>query len=75
MNEWANINDDGELYIDWDMIFELSQEFDMGIKDYDASLAKLITLIQRLSFERGYEAGIRANKPIEALLTMTMGNA
>ena len=54
MNEWANINDDGELYIDWDMIFELSQEFDMGIKDYDASLAKLITLIQRLSFERGY---------------------
>jgi hypothetical protein len=75
MNEWADVSDKGELIIDWDAVFELSLEYDDGMRDFDASLAKLISLVQRFSFERGFEEGIRANKPIEALLTMTMGNS
>lgn len=75
MNEWAHVDDDGKLCIDWETIFEQSIDYDAGANDYDAQLAKLITLIQKFSFERGYEAGIRAKHPVENLLCLTMGNA
>jgi hypothetical protein len=49
--------------------------YDAGDKCFDARLAKLITMVQRYSFERGFEAGCNAKHSQERLLAYTGGQA
>jgi hypothetical protein len=72
---WADIAEDGHPVIDWEMAVDNAMAFDGGARDYDASLGKLIIAVQRMAFERGFDAGMNAKHPQERLLSMTMGNA
>jgi hypothetical protein len=74
-DSWADIAEDGHPMIDWEQAVEYAIAFDSGSRGYDEALGKLITTVQRIAFERGFEAGMRAKHPEELLLTMTMGNA
>lgn len=75
MIEWADIDEDGELIIDWNEVFQNSLEFDSGDRTFDSCLGKLISSIQRESFERGFAAGVEAKHPQAKILAYTGGNA
>lgn len=72
---WADVTEDGELVIDWERAIENAMAFDQGERDYEAALGKLLIAVQRMSFERGYDAGCCSNDPRSRLLSLTMGNA
>lgn len=72
---WADISEDGHPMINWEEAIDNAMAFDSGARDYDSSLGKLIVSVQRMAFERGFEAGINAKTPEERLLSLTMGNA
>lgn len=73
--KWADISEDGHPMIDWEEAVSNAMAFDNGSRDYDSSLGKLVVAIQRMAFERGFEAGMDAKNPIDRLLARTMGNA
>jgi hypothetical protein len=75
MVEWAEVNKDGNLVIDWNEVFENSQEYDLGRRTFDSALGKLIAMVQKTSFEKGFLAGIDAKHPEQRLLGYTGGNA
>lgn len=72
---WIDVSEDGRPIIDWEQAIENAMAFDAGARDQDASLGKLITAVQRMAFERGFEAGINTKSPQEHLLLLTLGNA
>jgi|DEB3_MinimDraft_2_1074329.scaffolds.fasta_scaffold02318_6 hypothetical protein len=74
MTEWAYMTEDS-IEIDWSQVFDNAMNYDAGDKCFDARLAKLITMVQRYSFERGFEAGCNAKHPQERLLAYTGGQA
>lgn len=75
MIKWAEVNDNGDLVIDWQQVFDNSQDYDHGLKTYGTSLAKIIALVQKDSFEKGFLAGIDAKHPEQRLLAYTGGHA
>jgi len=75
MSEWANIDDNGDLVIDWSVVADYAREYELGLKDFDSTLALLLTRVQRVAFEQGFEAGCRSKTPVESLLVLTLGNA
>ena len=74
MVEWAEVKD-GNLVIDWNEVFDKSQDYDHGERSFDSALGKLIALVQKNAFERGFIAGIDARHPEQRLLGYTGGNA
>lgn len=75
MIEWAEINEKGDLVIDWNEVFDNSQDYDQGLKTYGTSLAKIIALVQKDAFEKGYLAGMDAKHPEQRLLAYTGGHS
>lgn len=75
MIKWAEVNDNGDLVIDWQQVFDNSQDYDHGLKTYGTSLAKIIALVQKDSFEKGFLAGMDAKHPEQRLLAYTGGHA
>lgn len=75
MIEWADIDENGDLIIDWNEVFDNSNEFDCGDRTFDSCLGKLISAIQKDAFERGFAAGVDAKHPQAKLLAYTGGNA
>jgi hypothetical protein len=75
MVEWADVDEDGELIIDWNEVFFNSNEYDIGDRSYDSCMGKLISSIQRDAFERGFAAGVEAKHPQAKILAYTGGNA
>ena len=73
--EWAEVNKDGNLVIDWNEVFDKSQDYDHGERTFDSALGKLIALVQKNAFERGFIAGIDARHPEQRLLGYTGGNS
>jgi hypothetical protein len=72
---WANIDKYGSLEIDWEEVFEKSQDYDHGERTYEAALGKLVALVQKEAFEKGLEAGLDQDSAISKLLAQTGGNA
>lgn len=72
---WIDVSEDGRPLIDWEQAIDNAMAFDAGDRGQDASLGKLITMVQRMAFERGFEAGINTKSSQEHLLLLTMGNA
>lgn len=75
MIDWAEVNEKGDLVIDWNEVFDNSQDYDHGLKTYGTSLAKIIALVQKDAFEKGYLAGMDAKHPEQRLLAYTGGHA
>jgi hypothetical protein len=74
MTDWAYV--DGEtLHINWAEVFDHANYYDAGDTSFDAQLGKLISMIHRGAFERGFESGCKTTHPKEILLAYTMGNA
>ena len=73
MQCWADITDDGELILDWKDVQFFSQKFDRGYRNYESNLGKMISIIQRDAWERGYHDGVIAQGN-EKLLFLTGGN-
>ena len=75
MLEWAEINTNGDLIINWEEVFDNSQDYDQGLRTYASALGKLIALVQKEAFEKGLEAGLKQDPAISKLLVHTGGNA
>ena len=75
MVEWAEINKNGDLVINWEEVFENSQDYDHGKRTYDSTLGKLIALVQKEAFEKGFSRGLEQNSPLSKLLVQTGGRA
>jgi hypothetical protein len=73
MFTWAHIDKDGDLVIDWEEVRMNSNMFDRGHRNHDAEMGKLLSIIQRMCFERGFEEGVKANG-LRQLLYETGGN-
>ncbi len=73
MRPWAKLTDGGELVLDWEEVIDYSREFDRGYRNYNSTLAKMISIIQREAWERGYHDGVVA-QGTERSLFMTGGN-
>lgn len=73
MFTWAHMNDD-EIVIDWEEVRMNSNMYDRGHRNMDAEMGKLISIIQRECFERGFEEGAKATE-MRKLLFLTAGNA
>jgi hypothetical protein len=73
MLTWAHIRHDGDLVIDWEEVHINSNMYDRGHRNHEAELGKLIAVIQRMCFERGFEEGVKANG-LRQLLYETGGN-
>ena len=73
MQCWADITDEGELILDWNDVQFFSQKFDRGYRNYESALGKMISIIQREAWERGYHDGVIA-KGNEKILFLTGGN-
>lgn len=74
MFTWAHIGRDGDLVIDWDEVRMNSDMFDRGHRNRDAEMGKLIAVISRESWERGFAEGAQADG-VKQLLYMTGGNS
>jgi hypothetical protein len=74
MQSWADVTDGGDLVLDWDEVIAYSRKFDRGYRNYNAALAKMISIIQREAWERGYREGVIA-QGTERSLFLTGGNA
>ena len=74
MTEWAYLDDDS-IHIDWSQVFDNAMNYDAGGKCFDARLAKLITLVQRYAYEKGFEEGLNHDATTAKLLAKTGGNA
>jgi hypothetical protein len=74
MTDWAYLDGDS-LVIDWSQVFDNAMNYDAGDKSYDSTLAKLLTLLQRYSFEKGFEEGLNHEAATSKLLAKTGGNA
>lgn len=72
---WINVLDDGQPQIDWEQAVRNAMAFDQGERDINASMGKIITSVQRMAFEQGFEAGVNSKHPQGYLLSTTMGNA
>jgi len=72
---WADVTNDGELVLDWDEVASYSRKFDRGYRTYDAALAKMISIIQKASYERGFREGLRSQNLGEQWLAQVAGNA
>ena len=72
---WADVDDDGQLIIDWEEAIENARNFDRGERGYEAALGKLIVQVQRMAFERGFELGVNAKPETAKLLIFPAGNA
>ena len=75
MIDWAEINTNGDLIINWEEVFDNSQDYDQGLRTYASALGKLIALVQKEAFEKGLEAGLKQDPAISKLLVHTGGNA
>ena len=75
MVEWAEIDKNGDLVINWEDVFENSQDYDHGERTYQSALGKLIALVQKEAFEKGLEAGLKQDPALSKLLVQTGGNA
>lgn len=75
MIDWAEVNEKGDLVIDWNEVFDNSQDYDHGLKTYGTSLAKIIALVQKDAFEKGFLAGMDAKHPEQRLLAYTGGHS
>jgi hypothetical protein len=75
MVEWAEINKNGDLVINWEEVFENSQDYDHGKRTFDSALGKLIALVQKEAFEKGLEAALKQDSALSKLLVQTGGNA
>lgn len=74
MTDWAYV--DGEIIqIDWSEVFDNASNYDAGDTSFDAQLGKLISMVQRRAFERGYLSGCQSKHPQDVLLSYTGGNA
>jgi hypothetical protein len=73
MQSWADITDDGELILDWRDVQFFSQKFDRGYRNYESALGKMISIIQREAWERGYHEGVIAQDNAK-LLFLTGGH-
>ena len=73
--QWADVSNEGELLIDWEEAIANAEAFDSGARDYDAGFGKLIIMVQRMSFERGFKEGIDSKENTSKLLSLTCGNA
>ena len=73
--KWLDFEPDGTLMIDWDEAVRKAIHFDQGQRNCDVCTAKALVHVQRMSFERGYEAGFNSKTEQEYLLSTTMGNA
>ena len=65
---------DDDLVIDWEEVRMNSNMYDRGHRNRDAEMGKLISVIQRECFERGFEEGVKANG-LRQLLYVTGGNS
>jgi len=74
MTEWASMEGDS-IVIDWSQVFDNAMNYDAGDKCFDARLAKLITLVQRYAYEKGFEEGLNHDVATSKLLAKTGGNA
>lgn len=74
MTEWITMEGDS-IQIDWSQVFDHAIDYDAGDNRFDARLAKLISVVHRNAFERGFAAGCATKHPQEALLAYTGGNA
>lgn len=74
MTEWISM-EDGTINIDWSQVFDNAMNYDIGDQCFDARLAKIISVVHRNAFERGFAAGCATKHPQEALLAYTGGNA
>jgi hypothetical protein len=72
MFTWAHIKDD-DLVIDWEEVNRNLNMFERGHRNKDAEMGKLLSIIQRMCFERGFEEGVKANG-LRQLLYETGGN-
>ena len=72
---WADISSEGELLIDWEEAITNADAFDSGSREYDAGFGKLIVMLQRTSFEKGFKKGISSKDGTSILLADTKGNA
>jgi hypothetical protein len=72
---WADVDDNGQLIIDWEEAIENARNFDRGDRDYEAALGKLIVQVQRMAFERGFELGVNAKPETAKLMIFPAGNA
>ena len=76
MEPWADVNKDGELMIDWEECVNQARLFDSGRRNYDASVGKLVCMIQRQAFELGYEAGLDSKEtPFNRMILYTYGHS
>lgn len=75
MSPWIDLDDNGELIIDWEETLTQAQRYDSGDRKYDACLGKIISQIQRAAFMRGFEQGMNQSDETSRLLLMTGGNA
>ena len=73
MFTWAHMNDD-DLIIDWEEVRMNSNMYDRGHRNSDAEMGKLISVIQRACFEKGFEEGVKSSD-LRQLLYMTGGNS
>lgn len=73
MFTWAHIDKDGDLVIDWEEVRMNSNMFDRGHRNHDAEMGKLLSIISRESWERGFSEGAKS-EGLRQLLYMTGGN-
>ena len=73
LKPWARLTDDGSLILDWQDVTYYSQKFDRGYRNYESALGKMISIIQREAWERGYHEGVIAQDS-EKLLFLTGGH-
>ena len=76
MTDWLHLETrDGSLFIDWDEIFFNANQYDFGDKSFDSQLGKIISLVQKEAFEKGFSAGLEQTSPLSKLLVQTGGRA
>lgn len=76
MTDWLHLETkDGSLFIDWDEIFFNANQYDFGDTSFDSQLGKIISLVQKEAFEKGFSAGLEQKSPLSKLLVQTGGRA
>jgi hypothetical protein len=73
MQSWADVTDNGDLVLDWNEVIAYSGKFDRGYRTNNAALAKMISIIQREAWERGFHDGV-VSQGHERSLFLTGGN-